>query len=651
MNRPRVTLVGPLTWRGVSDGCELQLGLLSLAAILAPRGIRTEIVDLNLFPDSRPLLDQALEAILATRPDVVGFGSICSSYPFTLRLADAVKQVRADVIVIFGGPQASVVDQSTMLAFPCVDFVVRGEAEQSLPQLLDALSCQTSLSGIAGITYRRDRRILRNPNASPIADLDSLPLPLYGYYQDLDRRSLLPIEAGRGCPFACRFCSTNDFFRRKFRLKSAAKLVSEMALLAARYGVREFQLTHDMFTVDRKRVVAFCEELLEHGGGLGWRCSARTDCVDADLLALMQRAGCTGIFFGIETGSQRLQQVIDKNLDLRQSRTILEDADRLGIETTASLITGYPQEQPEDLDGTLAFFGEAIRLDRCDPQLHLLSPLAETPLSTEYRDQLVYDRIASDISGPGDRLHAIDELLVVAHPELFPNFYAFPCPIDRAYLQHLRALLLAMSTRAKGLFLALHQECGGLRAVFDDWRAAWNREPSLQAYETWQFFREFLDFVESRYLGSGKIAVEVLWRFYSALETDANAAATLTDAPVSETSVRVSPAMRIVTVRGDVLEALDCLRNGAPVARELADRVCTLAVEIAYRRRGRILQLPPLSATILRHCRCLISISDLGQKLEIEGCRLRDLEKAIEILETQGLLTVTQPTLCVAYAG
>ena len=113
----------------------------------------------------------------------------------------------------------------------------------------------------------------------------------------------------------------------------------------------------------------------------------------------------------------------------------------------------------------------------------------------------------------------VDELLVLTHPDIFPNFYALPCPIDREYLQHLRAFLLALSVRAKGLLLALHRECGGLRQVFDQWIESHPDKPPIASYQSWQFFQELLSFIQSRHLGSGRTGVEVLWSFYSALET------------------------------------------------------------------------------------------------------------------------------------
>src|SRR5206468_4095871 len=140
--------------------------------------------------------------------------------------------------------------------------------------------------------------VLRSEGRPKVADLDSLPIASYDLYP-MDRLALplLRIEAGRGCPFSCEFCSTAGFFQRSFRLKSAERLVRELDILNARYGCSDFKLDHDMFTVNRRKVLEFCEAV--KGRGYRWRASARVDCVDAALLERMAEAGCDNLYFGI----------------------------------------------------------------------------------------------------------------------------------------------------------------------------------------------------------------------------------------------------------------------------------------------------------------------------------------------------------------
>src|SRR5213075_2597515 len=166
------------------------------------------------------------------------------------------------------------------------------EAEISLPALIAELAAGGRLHQVAGLTYRDASQVRRNGNAPVIADLDALLSPAYHLTQYLEGARIASLELGRGCPFSCTFCSTNDFFRRNFRLKSPAQMVADMRRVKQTYGINSFELVHDMFTVDRKRVVAFCEALLESKrknpeDAFIWGCSARTDCVDEELIELM----------------------------------------------------------------------------------------------------------------------------------------------------------------------------------------------------------------------------------------------------------------------------------------------------------------------------------------------------------------------------
>jgi radical SAM superfamily enzyme YgiQ (UPF0313 family) len=207
-----------------------------------------------------------------------------------LRLAHAIRQTNPQAKIILGGPQASVVDVATMKAFPCVDVIVRGEADDTFPVLLQRLD-GGEWESTPGITFRRDDEVIRNPNAPVVENMDRLPLPAFDLDLRLRERGGVHLEIGRGCPFACTFCSTNDFFRRNFRLKSPARMIADIAALKNEYGINYFSLVHDMYTIDRKKVLAFCEAILASGEKFTWGCSARTDCIDDELLELMSRAG------------------------------------------------------------------------------------------------------------------------------------------------------------------------------------------------------------------------------------------------------------------------------------------------------------------------------------------------------------------------
>ena len=505
-----------------------QLGILSLAAVLEQRGDLCRIVNLNRFfleyanaggaHRVRDFASAAAELISGAEAEIYGFGSICSSFPLTIRIAQAVKAVRPRSTIMLGGPQASVVDVHSLAAFPFVDLVLRGEAELTLPILLDQLARERRFEQVLGLTYRDHGQIRRNPNAPVISDLDSLPSPAYHLTDELTGAQSAALEVGRGCPFACTFCSTNDFFRRKFRLRSPERVLGDMRDIASRYGIREFGLVHDMFTVDRRRVEAFCDAMLESGDGFKWSCSARTDCVDEALLEHMHRSGCHAIFFGVETGSARMQEIIDKHLDPRRAEKIIDAAEQLGIDTTVSLIIGFPEETPDDLRQTLRMFVHSARCPRSAPQLNLLAPLAETPVYWKHRHELVLDELCSDVSHQGRNQNEADVELIRRYPEIFPNFYLLPTPqLDRKSLIELREFTLMATVRFRWLLCALDQTTPDFLDFFEEWRgyrAGLGRAlsgPDLrQYYRTEQFREDFLAFVHGHPVGGTELVAALL---------------------------------------------------------------------------------------------------------------------------------------------
>jgi radical SAM superfamily enzyme YgiQ (UPF0313 family) len=472
------------------------LGPLSLAAILRTCGYEVSFHDTNrsYFDyleaadfEKQPFSDYMVERLKAVAADVFGLSTICSSYPLTLRVATRLREVVPGAPIVVGGPQASVVDRETMAAYPAVDAIVRGEAEQSFPLLIERFAADTDLSGLNGITYRSGEEIVRAPASPLLENLDLLPLPAYDLFADFDPRQPIALELGRGCPFGCTFCSTNDFFRRRFRLKSPGRLIEEMSLLADRYGAPSFELVHDMFTVDRKRVVAFCRALLECGRRFVWNCSARTDCVDEELLDLMAAAGCSGIFFGVESGSPRIQKIIGKRLDLEEARRHVKYCHGLGMTPTVSVIIGFPEETRQDMAQSIDVFADACCLEKAQPQVHLLAPLAGTPVQRQHVGRLEFDELYSDMSHQGWRQDPVDRAMIAEHPEIFPNFYSLPLSMPRQFVNHVRNILMFGHAHFRWLTAALIRETDYLRVV-DRWLEWAGKDVPKNSYAAEQYY-------------------------------------------------------------------------------------------------------------------------------------------------------------------
>jgi radical SAM superfamily enzyme YgiQ (UPF0313 family) len=489
----RVTLVDNLLLeqRGESYTFDLQphLGLISLLATLRETGHSGVLVDPKLEVNAgRLALDGSLyerlaRTVLATAPDVVGFTSLGCNFIATAKIAAHVKSRHPDLPVLLGGPHASILDVPVLDRFPQFDVVVRGEAELTLPPLLDALS-GGSFSALHGISYRDGGQVRRGPDAPMIADLDTLPPAAYDHYPVAELGlTMLRVEAGRGCPFACTFCSTARFFGRRYRLRSADRLCADLDRLNREYGLAHFGLTHDLFTVNKAKVHEFCDAVEPRG--YTWSCSARMDCVDEKLLRRMSEAGCRSIYYGVETGSPRMQRVVSKRLDLSLFWPTLEATRKADIEATTSFITGYPQEEAADQAMTLDLIGDLWRRrpETVAIQLHLLTPEPGTELLDEFRAELDYDGHVSDFNLPS--LEPDDAEVMRQDPEIFVNhqYYRSVLPRRRHILvTSLHPVLYRLGFPVQRYLLGRYE--GRLSRFFDDvlrWVEAGEEEPPYGA--------------------------------------------------------------------------------------------------------------------------------------------------------------------------
>jgi radical SAM superfamily enzyme YgiQ (UPF0313 family) len=455
------------------------LGLASLAAVARLGGHDAEIYDpkqdlaRGALHFDASLYRQMAQRISARQPDVAGFTALGSNLHCVAKTAALVRRLCPDLPILLGGPHATILHDKVLARFPAFDAVVRSEAEETLLPLLDGLA-NRRWEELPGVSYRsRQGEIRCNPASAIVEDLDRLPFPAYDCYPIAELGlTQIAVEAGRGCPFSCSFCSTASFFGRRYRLKSTDRLVGEMDRLNAAYGFTDFGLNHDLFTVNRKKILAFCEAV--RGRGYIWSCSARVDCVDPELLRAMAGAGCNNIYFGIETGSPRMQKVSCKHLDLDLVEPVTQLCDALGFKVTASFITGYPEEEAGDQAATLDMAGRLLSRpsERTQAQLHLLTPEPGTALMAQYGESLRFDGHGTDHNFP--ILEHDDAALLEGEPELFSGHHYFPSVQPRRRHVFVVTAWAALMTLGPGVLRYLLSAYGGrLGALMDamhDWR-------------------------------------------------------------------------------------------------------------------------------------------------------------------------------------
>ena len=295
------------------------------------------------------------------KPDVVGITAMTPKIASVLRTATVCKEYDGRLPVVIGGPHATI-KPDEILKYKDVDFVVRGEAERAIVVLVDLLAKNDagSLPGVSGLSYRKNGRISHNDQRDYIEDLDSLPLPareLLVHSEYYCPEDLSIIMTSRGCPFACTYCY-KGMFARRVRYRAIGSVMEEIKYVSRRYGAKQLAFKDDSFTVNKRRIVELCDNLIAEAIKVNWECTTRVDVVSEHLLEKMMAAGCNTVKVGIESGSPRVLKMIKKRIDHEKVRAAAEMFNKYGLFWSSYFMMGLPDETEEDILSTVRFMKE-----------------------------------------------------------------------------------------------------------------------------------------------------------------------------------------------------------------------------------------------------------------------------------------------------
>jgi pyruvate-formate lyase-activating enzyme len=448
------------------------VGLLALSSMLRQtHAIEPVLFDVNQaiisgsIPLDRHFYRSAAKRICAHEPDVLGFMTECDSYHHVLQIMEAVKLERPACRCVLGGPHATAVAKATMERRPFVDAVVLGEGERSFPDLARAFADGDG-GAVAG-TLRRDAggAVLDGGPRPLVPNLDELPIPAYDMYPGTPGEEIF-VEAGRGCPFQCTFCSTAPFWQRRHRVKSPARLLEEIRLVQRLFQSTRVHFTHDLLTTDKQWVRQLCAALVTAGTPVKWTCSARTDTVDRDLLELMARAGCNAIYFGIESGSARVLKDIAKDVPIERSLEVLHLCREVGIRPNAGFIAGFPSEDRRSLADTFVAFERALQAGTRPTHIFGFCPFAESSMYPQLTE-LVCDGHYLDVPIEAG-LDDANRALVASDRTLFGAYFRPRLDVAPTRLQGIDEFSCLAEPVALPL-LRLARALGGMLEVFDRW--------------------------------------------------------------------------------------------------------------------------------------------------------------------------------------
>ncbi|MFK5954645.1 MAG: radical SAM protein [Desulfobacterium sp.] len=365
------------------DAQAVPMGLYYLGALLKDKEIDVTLVNLAAVQAPLPHLEQLLEQHL---PDIVGFSLLNASRHCAMDGAALAKALNPDVTVVFGGPGATFLATHLFSVCPALDYIVKGEGENSFSQLVNHMISNTPglPHDIKGLVFRHDQTLMDTGEPTLLGDLDSLVHPAtYFDYQH--------ISLSRGCPGRCRFCGSPQFWGKSHvRFHSATWFVDEMALLIQR-GITHFFISDDTFTMDKARVLAVCGEIIQRNLACTWVAISRVDFLDEEILFNMRRAGCIQISFGVESGSETIRKALGKPFKTQRIVKAFEMTRAFGILPRAYIIYGSPGETPGTIQETVDL------IEQIKPLSLISYILVLFPGTQLYNDLLSRKKISADV--------------------------------------------------------------------------------------------------------------------------------------------------------------------------------------------------------------------------------------------------------------
>lgn len=355
----------------------LPLGLGYIASVLRGKGHEVDMMDINAY---RWDTGEVEDRVKNTEFDVVGIGAIVTVYKYVKWLAGILKKYHPDRKIVIGGSVGTSIPQ-IILEKTEADIVCIGEGELTIVDIIEALKNGKDIAGVDGIWFKGDDgRIHINKNRAPIKDLDALPLPAWDLFpmeiylknpvgapnrnkwidggSDSEVPLSMNLNATRGCPYQCIYCY-HDFMGSGYRHRSPKNIINEMRILYDQYGVRYFHFIDDEFCLKKSFVFDFCKELKgEFNKNVSWGCAGRVNLMTEDLVAAMADSGCVLIGYGIESGSQKMLDIMKKGVTVQQAKDAIQLTKKYLGWADCSFMVGVPGENRETIQETIEFCKE-----------------------------------------------------------------------------------------------------------------------------------------------------------------------------------------------------------------------------------------------------------------------------------------------------
>lgn len=346
-----------------------RLGTILLATILKEKGYNTRVFIEDISSPDWKLLEDA---------DMVCISSITSTAPRTYQLAERFS--KRGVPVVLGGSHTTFLPEE---ALAYAEYVVRGEGEETIVELVEHLHSGLPLNSINGLSFKVDGKIIHNPDRELIQDLDAAPVPDFRLVYKWENAKVAPIATSRGCPFACKFCSVIPMFGRRYRFKSIQRVMEEIKSVPS--SCNHVFFVDDNFAANKKRTKELLRSMKESNFKLEWSAQVRTDIArDPELLKLMAETGCFSVFIGFESINPRTLALYNKSQIVDDINNCIKALKDHSINIHGMFVLGSDTDDIQTIRNTQKY---AKELDINSIQFMMLTPLPGTPVFEELKEQ------------------------------------------------------------------------------------------------------------------------------------------------------------------------------------------------------------------------------------------------------------------------
>ena len=299
-----------------------------------------------------------------------------------LALAEEIKSSFPSIKIAFSGPHVLMHDEKFLDEYIFIDYILFGEYEYTLLELVECLEQNGDLKNISGLIYRgTGGKCEKNPSRALISDLDQLPWPARHFfpiqnYCDLGYgvpQPSLQLWASRGCPFGCNFCFWPQvmYGGRQYRVRDAKEILKEIKFCIEKYDLKSYFFDDDTFNIGKDRIIQIASEIKKNNINLPWAAMSRADTMDFEMLDSLYDSGLRGIKYGVESGVQEIVDRAGKSLDLKKVEEIVSYTKKLGIHVHLTFTFGLPGETKDSVNKTIDF---ALELNPDSLQFSIMTP-------------------------------------------------------------------------------------------------------------------------------------------------------------------------------------------------------------------------------------------------------------------------------------